>query len=139
VRWRERNREMETEVRKGFFFYICIIRWSGGRVSTQPKTQYPLFVRNPNKKNNINRIRPYICSRAGGRTNGSAGFIGRVGFHGFLPTPIVSPLCRVLVFKKYRIVVSRVVSCLVSYRCQYFIAENNRLERKKHIKLYLIY
>ena len=26
-------------------------------------------------------------SRAGGRTNGLDGFVGRVGFHWFLPTP----------------------------------------------------
>ncbi len=26
-------------------------------------------------------------SRAGGQTIGSGGFVGRVGFHGFLPTP----------------------------------------------------
>ena len=26
-------------------------------------------------------------SRAGGRVSGSAGFVGRVGIHGFLPTP----------------------------------------------------
>ena len=80
-------------MRKGFFFlfflfYIYVLLdGRAGRVNTQPKTQYPLSVQNPNKKNNINHIRPYICSRAGERTNWSAGFIGRVGFHGFFPTP----------------------------------------------------
>ena len=36
----------------------------------------------------ISVIRPYMThGRAGGRTNGSDGFVGRVDFHGFLPNP----------------------------------------------------
>ncbi len=90
MRWRERNREMERLKweRDFFFFFIYVLLDDrAGRVSTRPKTQYPLSIRNPNKKNKINCIRPYICSRAGGRTNRSAGFIWRVEFHGFFPTP----------------------------------------------------
>ncbi len=61
---------------------MVLMNGRAGRVDTRRKKGNPLPARNPKKYKNEIRIRPNKSSRSGGRVIGSAGFVGRVGFHG---------------------------------------------------------
>ena len=61
-----------------YFSKYCLV----GRVSTRLKFQNPL-------SEYLKYLYPYpsVYMFMDGRTNGLAGLVGRVGFHGFFPTP----------------------------------------------------
>ena len=84
-----RGRESDQMGKWGFgvFFSLNITGRAGGYPPDKKlKTRSPPETRI--RKIIISVIRPYMThGRAGGRTNGSDGFVRRVGFHGFLPTP----------------------------------------------------
>ena len=64
-----------------YIYYLIKYYRAGGYPPDQnSKNRYPSVIR-------IFKISVSVRIYASGRVSGSAGLIGRVGFHGFLPTP----------------------------------------------------
>jgi hypothetical protein len=66
-----------------YIYYLIKYCRAGGYPPDQnSKNRYPLsgYLKYPYPY-------PSVYMRAGGQTGGSAGLVGRVGFHSFLPTP----------------------------------------------------